>query len=77
MKRAPLSDFEREPMTFDGKQRDVYTMGSGPGVVVMPEMPGITPEVTGFAARVAAAGFTVFVPDLFGVAERNSPTVTL
>jgi dienelactone hydrolase len=32
----------------------------------MHEIPGITPEVAGFARRVAAAGFTVAMPDMFG-----------
>jgi dienelactone hydrolase len=44
----------------------VFRRGAGPAVVVMSEMPGITPAVVAFAARVADAGFTVFMPDLFG-----------
>ncbi len=46
--------------------RDVYRRGSGPGVVVMHEIPGITPEVAGFARRVADEGFTVYLPHMFG-----------
>lgn len=41
-------------------------MGEGPAVVVMAEIPGITPKVADFARRVAAAGFTVVMPVLFG-----------
>jgi dienelactone hydrolase len=39
-------------------------------VIVMTEMPGITPHVARFARFVRDAGFTVFMPDLFGDAGR-------
>ena len=61
-----LDSFDSFPFTADGTTRTVFTRGSGPGVVVMHEIPGITPEVYGFAERVADAGFSVFMPDLFG-----------
>jgi dienelactone hydrolase len=44
----------------------VHRSGSGPGVVIIHEIPGITPEVAGFARRVADAGFSVALPELFG-----------
>lgn len=62
--------FAESSFCHDGKRRTVYTMGEGPGVVIMPEMPGITPEVARFAIRVADEGYSVFVPQLFGVAGR-------
>ena len=43
-----------------------YRKGSGPGVVVIAEIPGITPEVVQFADEVVAQGFTVVMPHLFG-----------
>jgi dienelactone hydrolase len=46
--------------------RDVYRRGQGPGVVVMHELPGLTSDVVRFANWVVDAGFTVFVPCLFG-----------
>ena len=61
-----LAGFESFPFEHEGARRDVYTLGSGPGVVVMHEVPGITPEVAGFARRLAEDGFTVFLPHLFG-----------
>ena len=61
-----LSDFERTEVTFDGSTRTVYRKGSGPAVVVMAEMPGITPEVADFARKVVNAGCTVAMPSLFG-----------
>ncbi|HEY0138381.1 MAG TPA: dienelactone hydrolase family protein [Nannocystis sp.] len=57
-------------ITIAGAARDVYRRGEGPAVVVLSEIPGITPAVAGFAARVADAGFTVFMPQLFGTPMR-------
>ncbi|HEX3700566.1 MAG TPA: dienelactone hydrolase family protein [Phenylobacterium sp.] len=55
----------------DGRwTRPVYRRGSGPAVIVIHEMPGLHPVVVEFADRVAAAGMTVFLPVLFGVAGR-------
>ena len=47
-----------------------YRKGSGPAVVVIHEVPGITPEVIAFADEVVASGFTVVMPELFGEAEQ-------
>jgi len=66
-----LDGFSVSPMTFDGETRDVYRRGSGPGVIVMHEIPGITPDVARFARIVADAGFTVFVPNMFGTPARK------
>jgi dienelactone hydrolase len=61
-----LAGFDTFPFTHDGATRTVYRRGSGPAVVVMHEIPGITPQVAEFARRVADAGFTVYLPHLFG-----------
>jgi dienelactone hydrolase len=74
---AELDDFVRSQFTHGGKTRTVFKKGSGPAVVVIEEMPGITPSVLGFARRVAALGCTAAVPHLFGVpgAEPNARQV--
>ena len=41
--------------------------GSGPAVVVISEIPGITPKVAGFGRRVAGIGCTAVLPHIFGV----------
>ncbi|CAM4535126.1 dienelactone hydrolase family protein [Myxococcus xanthus] len=46
--------------------RTVYVAGHGPAVIVMAEMPGISPHVARFARWVRDAGFTVYMPSLFG-----------
>ena len=51
---------------YDGLSHPTYRRGSGPGVVVIHEIPGITPEVATFAQEVVDAGYTVVMPSLFG-----------
>ncbi len=63
---TPLDGFDGFPFAHDGARRTVYRRGTGPAIVVMHEMPGITPEVAAFGRRLADAGFTVFLPHLFG-----------
>ncbi len=62
-----LAGFEAQSFDALGTERVVYRRGSGPGVLVMHEAPGITPEVAGFALKVADAGYSVALPVLFGV----------
>ncbi|MCC6645110.1 MAG: dienelactone hydrolase family protein [Polyangiaceae bacterium] len=61
-----LHDFERRATIIDGVERTVYVGGRGPAVIVMAEMPGISPDVARFARWIVAAGFTVYMPSLFG-----------
>jgi dienelactone hydrolase len=61
-----LDGFERTTFTALGRTRDVYRTGSGPCVIVISEMPGITPRVADFARTVASRGLSVAMPHLFG-----------
>jgi dienelactone hydrolase len=61
-----LEGFERSTYSALGRTRPVYSLGEGPVVLVLSEMPGITPSVAGFARTVAARGFHVVMPHLFG-----------
>src|SRR3954468_21486502 len=61
-----LTDFTRTQFTHEGKTRDVYRKGSGPAVIVIAEIPGITPKVADFARRVVDLGCTAVMPHLFG-----------
>lgn len=61
-----LEDFVQRPVTIDGNSKVVYVAGSGPAVIVMTEMPGISPHVARFSRWVRDAGFTVYMPSLFG-----------
>lgn len=62
----PLTDFDARSICLDGVTKRVYVSGRGPAVIVMTEMPGISPHVARFARWVRDAGFTVFLPSLFG-----------
>lgn len=61
-----LADFTTGSFTYQGETKPTYRKGSGPGVVIIHEIPGITPQVAAFARRVADAGFTSVMPVLFG-----------
>jgi dienelactone hydrolase len=72
--RAPKGDldtYERFPFTDGRFTHDVYRKGTGPVVIVITEMPGLSPMVVGFADRVVALGCTAVLPDLFGRAGKD------
>jgi len=66
-----LDSFHETSFSHDGVTHPVLRAGEGPGVVIIHEIPGITPPVAAFAERVVAAGFHVALPELFG--ERGRP----
>lgn len=52
--------------TASGVTHPTYRKGSGPGVVVISEIPGITEDVIAFSEEVVGLGLTVVMPHLFG-----------
>ncbi len=64
--RDEMTDFERRDVTLLGETKRVFVSGKGPAVIVMAEMPGISAHVVRFARMVRDAGFTVWMPALFG-----------
>ena len=62
----PLDDFVRREIPLNDATKRVHVAGTGPAVIVMAEMPGISPHVARFARWVRDAGFTVYMPSLFG-----------
>lgn len=62
-----MEDFKSFEFACEGfPARRVFYKGSGPGVVLMHELSGMVPECVDLGRRIAAAGFTVYVPLLFG-----------
>jgi dienelactone hydrolase len=61
-----LAGWDLGSFTDGGTTYPTYRRGSGPGVVVVHEIPGITPLVKGFAEEVVDSGFTVVMPSLLG-----------
>ena len=55
-KDDPLEDFTRRKIALDGVTKAVHVAGAGPAVIVMTEMPGISPHVARFARWVRTPG---------------------
>jgi dienelactone hydrolase len=69
-----LPGFEDFPFDYDGLTRQVFKAGSGPAIVVIPEIPGIHPGVIEFAQRLVDDGYTVYLPSLFGRPGKEATT---
>lgn len=69
--------FTEGTFTHDGATRRVLRRGTGPAVIVMAEIPGITPKVLEFAGRVADSGCTAVLPVLFGEPGRDANPATV
>lgn len=70
----PLPGFTESTFTHDGLDRQVFRAGTGPAVIVIHEVPGITPNVAAFAQRVVDRGFSVRMPSLFGTPGKAMST---
>jgi dienelactone hydrolase len=69
-KPVAVPGFSAAAFSHGGKSRTVYRAGSGPPVVIMSEIPGITPQVLRFAQYVVESGFSVYMPELIGQTMR-------
>ena len=63
---ADLTGWTAAPFTAAGLTHDVYRKGEGPGVVLIPELPGLHPGVLALGNHLVDNGFTVASPSLFG-----------
>jgi dienelactone hydrolase len=63
---ADLTGWTGSPFTGAGITHDVYRKGEGPGVVLIPEVPGIHPGVLALGNYLVDNGFSVASPSLFG-----------
>src|SRR5512133_3607238 len=59
-------EFQAFDFTHDRRTYEVFRGGSGPAVLVLHEIPGLHPGVIDFARRLIAAGYSVYLPSLFG-----------
>ncbi|QEN13013.1 dienelactone hydrolase family protein [Mycolicibacterium sp. ELW1] len=71
---ADLTGWVGAPFTAAGITHDVYRKGEGPGVVLIPEIPGVHPGVLALGNYLVDNGFTVAIPSLFGTPEAPSMT---
>jgi dienelactone hydrolase len=66
-----MPGWTKDTFSAGGITHTTYQRGSGPGVVIIHEIPGITPTVARFANEVVDAGFTVVMPLLVGEVGRE------
>jgi len=75
---SEIDDWTRGEHSASGVTHPTYRKGSGPGVIVISEIPGITEDVIGFSEEVVDQGFTVVMPHLFGkVPSSESPMAVM
>ena len=72
---STLASWRQESFTAHDETRPVFRKGSGPGVVVIHEVPSIHPGVIRFADEVVDAGFTVVMPSLVGTPGKDATNV--
>jgi dienelactone hydrolase len=63
---ADLTGWTASSFAAEGITHDVYRKGDGPGVVLIPEIPGLTPQVLALGNHLVDNGFSVASPSLFG-----------
>ncbi|BBX17071.1 dienelactone hydrolase [Mycolicibacterium duvalii] len=63
---ADLTGWTPSPFVGAGITHDVYRKGTGPGVILIPEIPGPHPGVLALGNHLVDNGFTVAIPSLFG-----------
>lgn len=68
-----LPGFTHFEFEAQGIRHRVYERGRGPAVLLMHELPGMTPACVQLAERLAGEGFTVFMPLLFGEPNTVAP----
>lgn len=66
MTTPAVAGFDQVAFTHQGRTHQVYRAGRGPAVIVIHEIPGIHPGMVTFAQRLLEAGYTVYLPSLFG-----------
>ena len=69
-----LSGWRRGEHAADGFRYPVYERGAGPGIVLVHESPGLTPEVIELGDELVEDGFTVAMPHLFGSSHARPRT---
>ena len=66
-----IAGLDQSPFTHEGVTHPTWRKGTGPVVIVVHEIPGVTPKVIEFAERVVNEGFTVVMPLLVGEVGRG------
>ncbi|MCA9710493.1 MAG: dienelactone hydrolase family protein [Myxococcales bacterium] len=72
-----LPGWTTETFEHQGLRRPVLRAGRGPGVLVMHEIPTITPEVAAFGRRLVDEGYAVAMPVMLGTPGRPRTVGTM
>jgi dienelactone hydrolase len=73
-----IESWTQGEFTSNGVSHPTYRKGTGPGVIVISEIPGLTEDVIAFSDDVVAQGLTVVMPHLFGkVPSPDSPMAAM
>ena len=62
----PIEDYTQKTCTYFGNRRTIFQRGTGPHVVILPEVPGLHEQVFALGDRLVQNGFTVHLLSLFG-----------
>lgn len=73
----PLDGYEISIFRNNDKARRVFASGEGPPVIIISEIPGITPEQVGLGDRLVAAGFRSVMPEIFGVSGQKMTSINV
>jgi dienelactone hydrolase len=63
---TPMPGYEAFQFSEGGNEKTVFTRGSGPGILLMHELPGMVEECVRLGDYLASRGYAVFLPLLFG-----------
>ena len=63
---SAIRDFREEIFSANGRSLTLFRKGTGPAVILLHELPGLTRETVDFAEFIAEGGFHVVMPLLFG-----------
>lgn len=69
-----LKEYSDIPFTHDGTTRRVFQRGGGHCVMLLHELPGLTPETVEFADWLVLRGYRVALPLLFGEPGQSAKT---
>jgi len=72
-----LQGWAKGEHSASGVTHATYRKGTGPGVVVISEIPGITEDVVAFSEEVVGLGCTVVMPHLFGKVPSQDSTMAV
>jgi len=72
---SSIVGLEALPYLADHRRYTVYALGKGPAVLILHELPGLTPQCIQLARLLAHKDFRVYVPLLFGDAGVRATTL--